>query len=99
MKKNRYKKDNDCFFKTVISASIVGLVLIVCVLCFFVAAGNTAEIPDYDYPVSGWTSEELEEATLECVSERLSTIHTEYGTLMLEKLCYYNIIASGKKGK
>jgi len=53
-----------------------------------------AETPDYSCPVTGWTSEEIEIATLRCVSKRLSDMKTETATLMLERLCYYEVIST-----
>lgn len=56
---------------------------------------HCAEHPDYTYPVAGWTSEELEQETLKCVSSRLREVRTETATLMLEKICFYDVIAKG----
>ncbi len=50
---------------------------------------------DYTIPISGWTEEELKYSTLECVSKRLGIVRTEIASIMLENICYNQVIQDG----
>ncbi len=71
--------------------------IIIAVLLIAIAStANAFESPDYGEPIAGWTPEELQKATLDCVSRRISLTNTETATLMLEKICYYEAINAGR---
>ncbi len=72
------------------------VILVVLALALTATIANADEVPyrgvDYEIPVAGWTEEELEYSTLECVSTRLDIVRTETASIMLERICYNKVI-------